>query len=124
MSRFYAAIDTFALSTHGEGLPLVVLEAMAHSKPVVATDVGGISEIVAHEQTGMLVRPQAPAQFADALTSLIRNPEKSRQLARAACEHVRHHFSEQHFHDQVRELYCGIAKQQGWLGECAPCIST
>jgi glycosyltransferase involved in cell wall biosynthesis len=124
MSRFYAAIDAFALSTHGEGMPLVVLEAMAHGTPVVASDVGGISEIVVHEQTGLLVPPQAPAQFADALSSVLRNPEKARELARAACEHVRHDFSEQQFHQRVKDLYCGIAKQRGWIGECAPCIST
>jgi glycosyltransferase involved in cell wall biosynthesis len=72
----------------------------------------------------MLVPEQAPEQFAEALSSVLRSPETARQLARAACEHVRHHFSEQQFHDRVKELYCGIAKRQGWIGECAPCIST
>jgi glycosyltransferase involved in cell wall biosynthesis len=124
MSRFYAAVDIFALSTHGEGLPLVVLEAMAHGKPVVATNVGGIGELVTHNQTGILVPQESPEQFAEALRSVLGDPEKAHQLARAACEHVRQHFSEQQFHDSVKELYCGIAKQQGWIGECAPCIST
>ena len=124
MSRFYSALDVFALSTRSEGLPLVVLEAMAHGKPVVATDVGGIREIITHDQTGMLVAPQSPAQFAGALGSVLGNLERARQLARAGCEHVRHHFSDQEFHDRVKELYCGIARQQGWIGGCAPCIST
>lgn len=124
MPRFYAAIDAFALSTHGEGMPLVILEAMAHGLPVVATDVGGVSEIVTNEQTGLLVPPQSPAQFAAALSAVLRDPAKARQLARAACERVRQDFSEQQFHHRVKELYCGIARQQGWIGECAPCIST
>jgi glycosyltransferase involved in cell wall biosynthesis len=124
ISRFYSAIDIFALSTHAEGLPLVVLEAMAHGKPVVATNVGGVGEILRHDHSGLLVPRQAPEQFAEGLSSLLRNPEKARRLARAACEHVRQHFSEQQFHNRVKELYCGISKQQGWIGECAPCIST
>jgi glycosyltransferase involved in cell wall biosynthesis len=124
MPRFYAAIDTFALSTHAEGLPLVLFEAMAHGTPVVATNVGGIGELVTHNETGMLVPERSPEQFAEALSSVLRSPETARQLARAACEHVRHHFSEQQFHDRVKELYFGIAKRQGWIGECAPCIST
>jgi glycosyltransferase involved in cell wall biosynthesis len=124
MSRFFGAVDTFALSTYAEGLPLVLLEAMAHGKPVVATNVGGIGELVTHDQTGMLVPERSPEEFAAALGSVLRSPEKARQLARSACEHVRQNFSEQQFHRQVKELYCGIARQHGWIGECAPCIST
>jgi glycosyltransferase involved in cell wall biosynthesis len=124
MSRFFSALDVFALSSHDEGLPLVILEAMAHGKPVVATDVGGIGEIITHDRTGMLVPMRSPVQFAEALSSILRNPEKARQMARAACEHVREHFSEQQFHERVKELYCDISKQQGWIGQCAPCIST
>jgi glycosyltransferase involved in cell wall biosynthesis len=124
MSRFYAAIDIFTLSSHGEGLPLVILEAMAHGKPVVATHVGGISEVVSHEQTGLLVPPFAPAQFASALRSLLANPGKARRMGQNACEHVCREFSEEAFHDRVRKLYCGIARERGLIGECAPCIST
>jgi glycosyltransferase involved in cell wall biosynthesis len=80
--------------------------------------------LVTHNQTGILVPQESPEQFAEALRSVLGDPEKAHQLARAACEHVRQHFSEQQFHDSVKELYCGIAKQQGWIGECAPCIST
>lgn len=124
MSRFYAAIDGFVLSTHGEGFPLVILEAMAHERPVIATDTGGIPEIVVHEQTGLLVPPKSPEKMAGALMAVLSDPALRNRIARAGCLHVREHFSQQQFQRNVRDLYCGIAKQQGLVGECAPCIPT
>ncbi len=53
MARFYGAIDGLVLSTHTEGFPLVLLEAMSAALPVIATNVGGIPEAVADRETGL-----------------------------------------------------------------------
>lgn len=66
--------DIFALSSRAEGIPLTVLEAMASGLPVVATDVGGVGEVVVSEQTGMLVAPSDPAALAAALDRYIHDP--------------------------------------------------
>ena len=75
ISRILSAIDVFVLSTHLEGLPLVILEAMAHGKPVVATAVGGVPEIVIDGETGLLVPHQDPEALARSVVRLMRDPE-------------------------------------------------
>jgi glycosyltransferase involved in cell wall biosynthesis len=71
MARFWAAIDVFVLPSHWEGLPFVVLEAMAHAKPVVATTVGGVPEAVVDGVTGLLVPTEAVEPLAAAIASLL-----------------------------------------------------
>ncbi len=63
-------MDIYALPSLWEGHPLVLLEAMAAGKPVVATDIPGSREVVAPEQTGLLVPPRDPHQLAQALLLL------------------------------------------------------
>jgi hypothetical protein len=79
-----AACDLFALSSHFEGSPLSVMEAMAAGLPVVATAVGGVPELVADGQTGLLVPPGDVRSFADALTCLAGNPGRRCEMAMAA----------------------------------------
>ena len=67
--------DVFALPSLREGLPLVLLEAMAASVPIVATSVGGNPEIVRHGATGLLVPPCDPAALAAALDRVLSNRE-------------------------------------------------
>ena len=86
----------------------VITEAMAVGKPVIATRGGGVPEIIAHGETGLLT-PMGDAQaLANELISLIQNPEKARRIGRAGYEHVRHHFTAQQGARQVERIYGGI----------------
>ena len=67
-----------------DSLPLAILEGMATGKPIVATSVGGIPEVILHEQTGLIVPPQDPAAIAQALLRLMRDPLLARRLGDAA----------------------------------------
>ena len=69
--RLLAISDIFALSSASEGMPISIMEAMALSLPVVSTAVDGTPEVVADGETGLLVPPNAPAAFADALGKLL-----------------------------------------------------
>ena len=124
IKRFFAAIDHFVLSTHAEGLPLVLLEAMACGKPVIATSVGGIPEIVAHGESGLLVERQSVPQLAQALSTLLTDDSVARALSRGGRRSVIERFSEQRFHQKIRNLYCRIAKERGLVGNEPPCMST
>lgn len=76
--------DAFALSSVNEGLPFVLLEAMACARPVVATAVGGIPTALQHQQTGLMVEPGKPDQMADALMLVLQRPEWAAELGAAA----------------------------------------
>jgi glycosyltransferase involved in cell wall biosynthesis len=83
MAQFWAAIDLFALASRWEGLPYVILEAMARGKPVVATAVDGVPEAVIDGDTGLLVPPDAAAPLADALLGLVEDGGRRASMGRA-----------------------------------------
>ncbi|HSJ16264.1 MAG TPA: glycosyltransferase, partial [Longimicrobiales bacterium] len=97
--------DVFVLSTHWEGFPLVILEAMAAGLPVVATAVDGIPELVRPNDTGMLVPPADPQALAEALLLVLRDPALARRLGEAGRARVRDDFSTERFTAGVGTLY-------------------
>jgi glycosyltransferase involved in cell wall biosynthesis len=88
LSRLYARAAVVVLPSHREGLPLCVLEAMAHGKPIVATAVGGIPELVEDGVTGLLVQPGDPEGLRAALGRLLADPVLRRRLGRAGRKRV------------------------------------
>ena len=87
------AFDIFALPSQTEGLSIALLEACATALAVVATRVGGNPEIIAHEQTGLLVPPDDVQALGDALERLLADPALRSRLGSQACEWVRAHAS-------------------------------
>jgi glycogen(starch) synthase len=71
-----------------DSLPLVALEAALMARPLVATRVGGLPEIVVHEQTGILVEPEHADDLARALTLLLEHPDVAERIGHAARRHV------------------------------------
>lgn len=80
--------DIFVLPSHYEGLPNSILEAMASGIPVIATDVGGIPDIIVHEVTGFLIRQGAVDELTRSILNLKLNPLKRRIIAEAAHRYV------------------------------------
>lgn len=87
------AFDMFALASETEGFPNAILEAMAAGLPVVATDVGGVPELILDKQTGFLVKSGDIRALAQALTSLINDPHLRHQLAKAGQRRIAQHFT-------------------------------
>jgi glycosyltransferase involved in cell wall biosynthesis len=75
-----------------EGMPLTILEAMASGLPVIASDVGGVNEIVAHGTTGLVVAPGSAAPVVDAMLELM-DPQRRHEMGAAALERVRGEFN-------------------------------
>ena len=88
MRTFYDELDVFCLSSLREGLPNVVLEAMAMMCPVVATSVGGLSTFLRHDVDALLCPPGSPTALADALRTAIGSPELRLRLADQARRRV------------------------------------
>ena len=103
------ALDVFVLPSWTEGLPMTVLEAMAHGRPVVATPVGGTPELVADGETGLLVPPRDPQRLADALRELLSDPERARRMGDAGRRRVASRFSAEEMERRVLEVYDRIA---------------
>lgn len=111
LDRLYRLSDVFVLpSVHDvwgetEGLGVVLLEAMAHRKPVVATRVGGIVDIVKPGETGLLVEEKNSAALADAIIELLTNPKRAAQLARSGEQYARKHFGWDNIVSQTIMMY-------------------
>ena len=90
---FLAALDVFVYLSKLEGLGSAILLAMAHGLPVVASRVGGIPEIVRHEETGLVAGPNPGPDLAEAARRLIESPDLRRRLGAAARAFVLDHAS-------------------------------
>jgi glycosyltransferase involved in cell wall biosynthesis len=92
-------------SARWEGFGLVLLEAMREGLPIVATRVGAIPEVVDDGTTGFLVASEDPDALANAVLSLLRDPELAVQSGRAGFERLERHFSADRMGARTAELY-------------------
>jgi len=85
--------DLFVLSSLFEGMPNVIMEAMALGKAVVATDVNGTRELVVHGETGIVVPSRNPARLAEAIAKVMDDPEQRETYGRNGLKRVKAHFT-------------------------------
>jgi colanic acid/amylovoran biosynthesis glycosyltransferase len=93
IAEYYRRADAFCLPSFAEGVPVVLMEAMAMELPVVATDVMGVRELVDDGVNGILVRPSRPDLLADAIDRLASNADLRRRLGAAGRETVERDFN-------------------------------
>ena len=102
---YYAMATLLVLPSHTEGSPNVVLEALSAGLPVVATDVGGVPEILDHERTGLIVPPRHPAAMAAAIRRLLKDQALRGRLGRSGQAHVHAHFTVEAYVRALVALY-------------------
>ncbi|MBI3812628.1 MAG: glycosyltransferase [Nitrospirae bacterium] len=105
VQRLLPAFDLFVLSSHEEGLPISLLEAMAAGRPVVATAVGCIPELVSNGERGLVVPPRAPENLADAILKLLSDESARARYGEAGKQHVESRFSLSEMINRYESLY-------------------
>lgn len=97
--------DLFVLPSLFEGLPLSILEAMAAGKPVIASAIGGVSEVITDGKTGILAPSEDPYALAAAIYKILKDQTFAGKIAKAGQEHVSLYFSINHMVNGVLEIY-------------------
>jgi len=115
ISEIIQIVDVFVLPSLWEGMPNVLLEAMAAGKPVVATKVGGIPELVVHEETGILVHPEDSSALANAILDLLQDKLKAKKMGEAGRVRVEEHFNISRMVEKTENLYRELLREKQLL---------
>jgi glycosyltransferase involved in cell wall biosynthesis len=106
MPSFYRSLDAFVLSSKDcEGLPLVILEALAAGCPVVSTNVAGAGEVITDGVTGLLVESGDVTGMAIAMRRIAHDPILARRIGHAGRDRVLNHFTVERVARDVMQLY-------------------
>jgi glycosyltransferase involved in cell wall biosynthesis len=108
-----AIADMVVLATYREGLPRVLIEAAAMGKPMVATDVPGCREVIQNGVNGLLVPPRDGAALAEAIETLLKNPELRTQFGAAARRLAERRFSDRRVVSRILSLYAELLRAKG-----------
>jgi glycosyltransferase involved in cell wall biosynthesis len=109
VSGLISSFDIFALPSVAEGMPIVLLEAMARGLPSVATTVGANSDVIRDRQSGILVPPKAVGELSKALESLVSSPDLRAQLGVAARQRIVAEFSVERMTRDYEAVYQRVA---------------
>ena len=113
VARFYAAFDAFLLASENEGTPVTTIEALAAGRPVVATRVGGVPDVVEDGVDGFLAEPRDADGLAERLERLARDPGLRAQMGAAGRERVLSRYAVSRLLDDVDELYRTLLNEGG-----------
>jgi glycosyltransferase involved in cell wall biosynthesis len=112
VSSWLSIADCFVLPSLTEGTPMVLLEAMAMEVPVVATDVGGVPDVVVDGVNGLLVRPADADALQDAMSALFVKPSLREKYRREGRKTVESRFSVQPWCKKVLEVYLDARRRR------------
>lgn len=105
MPGVYAAMDVFVLPSLNEGLPMTILEAMAASRPVIATRVGAIPKVIKDGETGLLIDPADADGLRNALARLLADSDLCRRIGAAGHDWVRRNYTSEVMALKYRQMY-------------------
>ena len=116
--RILAGADVCLLTSISEGIPLTLIEAMAAGLSVVSTDVGGVAEVVEHEQTGFLATAGDDAQLARQLAELADNPSLRRTLGENGRKRAKARFDAVRMRREYERLLVSMLANTRWNSRC------
>lgn len=113
LSGVYRDLDVVALTSLNEGTPVSIIEALACARPVIATDVGGVKDLITDEENGYLVETNDADEFASRLLDLLNDKEKRAAFGRRGREAVRAKYSSQRLVRDITTLYEECLEKNG-----------
>ena len=116
VSAFLRSLHVYVLPSRSEGMSMSLLESMASSLPIVATDVGSNAELLHGGQAGLLVEPES-ASIAGGLTRILGDAEAAEDLRRAARQRVEGHYTHRTMVENIQRLYETIRGDAGTVSE-------
>jgi len=106
----YSSLNLIVLSSYTEGMPNVILEAMAAEVPIIATRVGGVSELIENGNTGIMVDPGKPKELASAINHALSNPKLLMKLVKKAKKNIEEKFSVERNILLIHKIYIDLIK--------------
>ena len=114
MPAVYASLDVMVSASRQEGLPMALLEGMASARPLVATTVGEVPQLVTNEQTGLLVAPENADALAAAILRMLQNAELRTRLGAAARKLIEDEYSADRMTAEYMRVYeAAVATKRG-----------
>jgi len=104
-SKYLRAFDVFTLTSTTEAFPYVLLEAGLASLPIIASDVGGIPEIIENKKTGILIEPKNPNEIKEKIEDILKNIEKYRSFGTNLREKILSDFTKEKMMENLLEIY-------------------
>ena len=111
LPRIYADLDVVALSSLNEGTPVSLIEAMAAAKPVVATRVGGVSDVILDKESGYLVQSEDAEGLARGILDLLRAPDRAREMGLAGRVAVHPKYASETLLANIEKLYLELLRE-------------
>lgn len=122
MNGYLSAIDIFCLPSLQQGLGVMMLEAMALGRPVIASGVGGVVSVLEDNVTGLIVPPSDSRSLADRIIELLQNRERARKLAAAGQQLIRDRFNENRMLDEMIQVYREVHEATPQTQEAIPIV--
>ena len=113
LASVYADLDLVVISSRNEGTPVSLIEGAAAGKPVVATRVGGIPDLLEDGKNGLLVPSAQPQALCDAMLKVLGTPGLAAALASEGKEQIRRRFGIHRLISDLESLYCSLLEQKG-----------
>lgn len=108
VEELLSCIDVFVLPSLTEGTPMALLEAMAHGVPVIATNVGGVPDVIRSEYNGLLVEPKSSLAIARSINKLINNIDLRKQLSNNGMKTIEDKYGVDSWCYQIEDMYQGL----------------
>ncbi len=120
MAGYLEAIDIYCLPSLQQGLGVVMLEAMALGRPVIASGVGGVMSVIEDNVNGLIVPPSDSRSLGDRIIELLQDREKARRIAATGQQMVRDRFNENRMLDEVLQIYREVHETRPQTQDSAP----